>query len=329
MAISTGYTVVYHLYRTFPTWCFIDAYTARITPMLHSISLLALVRPMVHVQLYVSVFAVTLGLVCRPLVAQEGVPLGGPAATYGLDTVASADGTLFVVDRNLPGVRRQAADGLSVFVQGSKKFREPLNAPRCLALTADGILIVGDSATRDLYKINAEGKPEAITGGKIGIPMDLAIAADGTMYIADLETRTVLKIAPNSTTPELFVKLNARGLSLDASGNLWVVTQDNEQLVKVTPDGKTEVIVATRQFDFPHQVAINSAGEAFVTDGYGKSIWKVVPGQSPQKIFQGEPLINPVGISLLGEELMVTDPRAAKVFKLDGMNPPTVLIELK
>jgi streptogramin lyase len=253
----------------------------------------------------------------------------GPAATYPLDAVASPDGTLFVVDRNLPGVWRKSAEGQSVFVQGSKKFREPLNAPRCLALTNAGELIVGDSATRDLYKINAEGKPEAITGGKIGIPMDLAIAADGTIYIADLETRTVLKLTPNSKDPELFAKLNARGLCLDAKGNLWVVTQDNEQLVKVTPDAKTEVIVGTRQFDFPHQVAVNAAGDAFVTDGYGKAIWKVSAGQTPQKVIQGEPLINPVVISLMGNELLITDPRAAKVFKWDGSNAPSLLMEVK
>lgn len=286
-------------------------------------------RILFYVHLYV-IATVGGAALSATAIGQEPAALKtSPAATYPLDSVASADGTLFIVDRNLPGVWRKTGDGLSVFVQGSKKFREPLNAPRCLALTADGVLIVGDSATRDLYRINAEGKPEAITGGKIGIPMDIAIAADGTMYVADLETRTVLKIAPNSNTPELFVKLNPRGLCLDTVGNLWVITQDNEQLVKVSPDAKTEVIVSTRQFDFPHQVVVNTAGEAFVTDGYGKAIWKVASGQAPQKVFQGEPLVNPVGISLMGNEWIVTDPRAAKVFKFDSGNQPSVLVEVK
>lgn len=275
------------------------------------------------------ILGVSVGLLHTRIHGQDPAANSGPAPAYPLDSVANADGTLFIVDRNLPGVRRWSPEGLTVFVQGSKKFREPLNAPRCLALTSDGALIIGDSATRDLYRINAEGKPEAITGGKIGIPMDLAIAADGTIYIADLETRTVLKIAPNSKSPELFAKLNARGLCLDNAGNLWVVTQDKEQLVKVTADGKTEVIVASRQFDFPHQVIVNAAGEALLTDGYGKAVWKVVPGQAPQKVFQGEPLINPVGISLMGNDWIVTDPRAAKVFKFDSANQPSVLVEVK
>jgi streptogramin lyase len=282
-----------------------------------------------HVHLYVLIFGVCVGFANAQTQGQDPTANSGPAPAYPLDAVANADGTLFIVDRNLPGIRRWSPEGLTVFVQGSKKFREPLNAPRCLALTPDGALIIGDSATRDLYRINAEGKPQAITGGKIGIPMDLAIAADGTIYIADLETRTVLKIAPNSTFPELFVKLNARGLCLDNAGNLWVVTQDNEQLVKVTADGKTEVIVATRLFDFPHQVIVNAAGEALLTDGYAKAVWKVVPGQAPQKVFQGEPLINPVGISLLGTDWIVTDPRAAKVIKFDSANQPSVLVEVK
>lgn len=296
--------------------------------MLNCNSKIGLRRRILYVHLYVFFLVVVVCSGTRMALAQD-VLRTGPAATYPLDAVASADGTLFVVDRNLPGVWRKSAEGQSVFVQGSKKFREPLNAPRCLALNNAGELIVGDSATRDLYKINAEGKPEAITGGKIGIPMDLAIAADGTIYVADLETRTVLKLAPNSKDPELFAKLNARGLCLDAKGNLWVVTQDNEQLVKVTPDAKTEVIVATRQFDFPHQVAVNAAGDAYVTDGYGKAIWKVSAGQTPQKAIQGEPLINPVGISLMGNELLITDPRAAKVFKWDGSNQPSLLMEVK
>lgn len=261
--------------------------------------------------------------------AQEPPPASPPTSVYPLDTVASPDGTLYIVDRNLPGVWRKTNDALTIYVQGSKRFREPLNAPRCIALSTDGVLIVGDSATRDLYRVNSDGKPEPITSGKIGIPMDIAIASNGTIYVADLETRTVLRIAAGSNAPELFAKLNARGLCLDASENLWVVTQDNEQLVKVTPDGKTDVIVASRQFDFPHQVAVNAQGEAFITDGYGKAIWKVVNGEAPQRVFQGEPLINPVGISLIGNEWMVTDPRGAKVFKFDNNNQPTVLVEVK
>ena len=66
-----------------------------------------------------------------------------------------------------------------------------------------------------------------------------------------------------------------------------------------------------------------------MTDGYGKAIWKVASGQAPQKVFQGEPLVNPVGISLMGNEWIVTDPRAAKVFKFDSGNQPSVLVEVK
>jgi sugar lactone lactonase YvrE len=278
---------------------------------------------------FASSFILLATLLITVTAAQDPPPASPPTSVYPLDTVASADGTLYIVDRNLPGVWRKTNDSLTVFVQGSKRFREPLNAPRCLALSPDGVLIVGDSATRDLYRIISDGKPEAITSGKIGIPMDIAIASNGTIYVADLETRTVVRIASGSNSPELFAKLNARGICLDASENLWVVTQDNEQLVKVTPDGKSDVIVASRLFDFPHQVAVNAQGDAFITDGYGKAIWKVVAGQAPQKVFQGEPLINPVGISLIGNEWMVTDPRGAKVFKFDNNNQPTVLVEVK
>lgn len=256
-----------------------------------------------------------------------------PASTmqkpYPLDAAVTKDGTVLIVDRNLPGIWKKTEAGLSVFVQGSKRLREPLNACRCLALTADDALIVGDSATREVYRIDSAGKPEAITGGKIGIPVDLAASSDGTIYIADLETRSILKIAAGTKEPTSFAKLNARGISLDASGNLWVVTQDTEQLVKVDSTGKAEVIVKERVFNFPHQVSVNAAGEAFVTDGYEKAVWKVAPGKTPEKWFQGEPLVNPVGTTWAGDKLIIVDPRASTLFQFDAEAKISPWIEVR
>lgn len=262
----------------------------------------------------------------------EGSDKGAASALqkpYPLDAVVTKDGTVLIVDRNLPGIWKKTDAGLSVFVQGSKRLREPLNACRCLALTADDALIVGDSATRDVYRIDAAGKPEAITGGKIGIPVDLAVSSDGTIYVADLETRSVLKIAAGTKEPTSFAKLNARGISLDATGNLWVVTQDTEQLVKVDASGKAEAIVKERVFNFPHQVSVNAAGEAFVTDGYEKAVWKVAPGKAPEKWFQGEPLVNPVGTTWAGDKLIVVDPRASTLFQFDAEAKISPWIEVR
>ena len=98
---------------------------------------------------------------------------------YPLAVAAADDGTLYIADRYLPGVWKVTNGKTEVYFQGSKKFRTPLNAVRCLAIDKQGRLLAGDSATRDVYRFDESAKPKPLTGGKIGIPMDIAVAGDG------------------------------------------------------------------------------------------------------------------------------------------------------
>jgi len=248
---------------------------------------------------------------------------------YPLDSVVDKQGTVFTVDRNLPGIWKWQADKLSIFVQGPKKFREPLNAIRSVALDHEGKLLVGDSATRDVYRISEDGKATAITGGVIGIPMDIAVKSDGTIYVADVELRKLMRIPAGSTKVEHVADVNPRGVFVDSENKVWVVSQDAQQLLIVADDGTKEVVVDKRVFDFPHQVVVNSKGEAFVSDGYKKAIWKVVRGQAPTIIIEGPPLDNPVGLALFDDQVIITDPRASRVMKLTPENKLEVWFEVK
>ncbi len=237
---------------------------------------------------------------------------------YPLDICAGSDQTLFIVDRNLPGVWRREAESLAVFFAGSKEFRTPFNAPRCLAIDPEGRLLVGDTATRDIYRFDADGKPQALTNGGIGTPMDLAFKSDGTLYVADAELHMLLRIPAGSNKVEQVASVNPRGLFVDAKDQLWVVSQDAQQLLIVADDGTQQAIVSERVFEFPHQVVVNAAGEAFVSDGYKKAIWKVVAGSPPQILVSGDPLINPVGLALIDDRVVVVDPAARAVFRVDA-----------
>lgn len=255
-----------------------------------------------------------------------GVPV--ELEVYPLDIVVDSQGTAYVADRNMHGVWQWKDGKLSVFQQGTNKFRTPLNAPRCVALDVDGNVLVGDTATREIYRVVA-GQLQPITGGQIGIPMDLAVAPDGTIYVADVELRTLFRIPPGANRAEEVAKVNPRGVFVDAEGMVWVVSQDAQQLLVIDGAGKIEVVVDRRVFEFPHQVVVNAQGEAFVTDGYKKGIWKVVRGSEPELLFAGPPLDNPVGIAFDHEgQVVIVDPRARKVFRLDAQNQPQVWFEL-
>ena len=244
--------------------------------------------------------------------AQEATAL----APYPLDAVINQQGAMLIVDRNLPGLWKLQDQKLSVFVKGPKKFREPMNAIRAIALDHEGKLLVSDTATRDIYRVAEDGTATPITGGAIGIPMDIAVKSDGTIYVADLQLRKLLRIPVGTKKVEEVADCNPRGVFVDSANKVWIVSQDAQQLLILGDDGQKEVVVSSRVFEFPHQVVVNSQGEAFVSDGYKKAIWKVVRGQQPQIVVQGAPLDNPVGLTLHEDQVIITDSRAAKVFKL-------------
>ncbi|MFN3189535.1 MAG: NHL repeat-containing protein [Aureliella sp.] len=264
---------------------------------------------------------------------------GKPALTpklplYPLDVAVDKDGTIYVVDLNLHGVWRWKDGALSVFFEGSPQYRTPLNAPRCIAIDVDGSVLVGDSATREIYRFDDSGEPKPITGGKIGVPMDLAVAKDGTIYVADLELRRLFRIPAGTGDVEEVAKINPRGVSIDGEGQVWVVSQNTEQLQKVAEDGKAEPVVATREFQFPHQVAVLDNGDAYVTDGYAKAVWRIKQGGKPEKVVEGGPLDNPVGIAQVEGGLMIVDPRVRKVFKIEvgddgSVGEPKEMFEIK
>jgi DNA-binding beta-propeller fold protein YncE len=251
---------------------------------------------------------------------------------YPVDLCVADDGTVYVVDVNLHGVWKWKDGKLDVYFEGEAKFKTPLNAPRCIAIDKDGSLLVGDSATREVYRLTEGADPVPVTGGKIGVPMDLAVAADGTIYVADLESRRLFRIPPgfdaSTDSVEEVAFINPRGVTVDQRDQIWVVSQDPQQLQKVSFEGESENVISKRTFRFPHQVAVDDNGVAYVSDGYGKAIWKVTGTDAAEKIFEGEPLDNPVGVAWAADTLWIVDPRVRKVFRLAEENKLEEVFEL-
>ncbi len=263
------------------------------------------------------------------LVSQAQTANGqGKMPPYPLDVAAAEDGTIYVADRYLPGVWKWKDGTLSVFFQGSPKYRTPLNAARAIAIGPEGEVLVADTSTRDIYKVTQD-KAEPITGGKIGMPMDIAVAKDGSLYIADLELRRLFRIEAGSQEPQELAAVNPRGVGIGADGKVWVVSQQKAQLQIVDDSGKVEAVVADRKFQFPHQIAFDKDGNAYVTDGYAKAVWKVTAGAEPVKLVSGEPLVGPVGITAYKDGLLIADPKARKVFQLSLDGKLTELFEIK
>ena len=113
--------------------------------------------------------------------------------TYPVAVATDAQGAIYLADRNLPGVWQIKDGQRTLYFEGSKKFRTPLNAVRCLVVDAQGQLLAGDTSTREVYRFNAEKKPQPLTKGGVGIPMVMALDKAGNLFIGDLETQRIFK----------------------------------------------------------------------------------------------------------------------------------------
>ena len=246
-------------------------------------------------------------------------PLAAADLQYPVAVAVAPSGTIYIADRKLPGIWQLEAGKLEVFITGEKKIGGFLNAVRCLAIDAEGQLLVGDSATREVYRIDQEKKSTPLTARGIGIPMDIAVTAQGDLFVSDLELHCVWKVAKTGGKPTKLAALaGASGVTLDDKQNLWVVSRAQKPLQKLLLDGKLETVVAKRLFQFPNDVIVDKTGTAYVTDSYQKCIWKVAPEQAPESWVSGGSLQNPVGISWLGEDVIVVDSRARDVFKISA-----------
>ncbi|WP_404308534.1 NHL repeat-containing protein [Neorhodopirellula lusitana] len=250
---------------------------------------------------------------------QPGAVIADETDTPVYPLAVALDGKdVFAVDLNLPGVWK-AGETTELFSRGSRFLRKPMNRPRCIVMHPDGGILVGDSATREVYRIeSANAEPQPLTEGYIGIPMALAIdAANEWLYVGDAEKRATFRLPIGGGKPELVARVNARGLAFDPDGNLWAVTPDDAAVVQIDVESKeVKHIVTGRPFQYPNGLTW-SGDHGYVTDGYGKAIWKVNADGTTEKWHEGDPLVGPVGIALGEGSLLVADPKQKQVYEFD------------
>jgi DNA-binding beta-propeller fold protein YncE len=246
---------------------------------------------------------------------------------YPVSVAVDPAGNVLIADREFHGVWKLEGEQLKVLFKGSNKFRTPLNAVRCVALDADGKVVAGDSATRDIYRFDDAGKPQPLTDegkgyGQIGIPMDIVVDAEGNFLVSDLELHRIVKVPKAGGKVTEFAAVNApRGMFYDGKKQLWVVS--GRKLLRIGPDGKPETVVGEGVFQFPQTVAVSADGTAFVCDNYAQAIWRIAPGKQPEKWVSGDPLVRPVGMDLQGDKLLVVDPHAKALLEIDAAGKAT------
>ena len=241
-----------------------------------------------------------------------------PTPQYPL-AVAVDGNDVYTVDLDLPGIWKTTPEGRQLFARGSNLLRQTLNRPRPITLHPSGGILVGDSATREIYRIaSANAEPEPLNDGYLGIPMALAVDPAGkTLYVGDAERRALFRLPVEGGKPELVARVNARGLAFDPDGKLWAVTPDDDAVVRIDVEtNEVTPVVTGRPYQYVNGLAW-AGGHGYVTDIYSNAIWKVTADGKTEKWFEGDPLVGPVGITATETSVFVADPKVKQVFEIN------------
>jgi sugar lactone lactonase YvrE len=240
---------------------------------------------------------------------------------YPQGIAVRGESEIFVADLELHGIWKIEGGSCTTYFQGTKQFRTPFNRPRAVAVDAQANLLAGCSATREVYRFDSDNQPVPLTSGGVGNPMGIAVNKAGEILVSDQELHRIWKVPAAGGTAETFVEVpGPRGICIDGEDRLWVVSgrEDKGSLVRVSPDKEIEIIVSGREFKFPLNVAVDGEGAAYVSDNYAATVWKIEPGGKPAAWAKGEPLKSPTGLAWQGKSLLVTDPLAKAVFRIDA-----------
>jgi uncharacterized protein (TIGR03437 family) len=156
---------------------------------------------------------------------------------------------------------------------------------------------------------NAIGNGGPATAATLLSPQAVAVDATGNVYVAETSGQRVRKILPNGVItafagtgalgssgdggPATAATLNTPiGLAIDAAGNVYIADTQNNRVRRVNPAGVITTVAGTgrvgssgdggpataAELDTPGGVAVDVAGNLYITELYGCRVRKVAAG---------------------------------------------------
>jgi uncharacterized protein (TIGR03437 family) len=224
----------------------------------------------------------------------SGVAVDSSGNLYIADTsnhvirMVTSGGTITTVAGNNTG--GYAGDGAAA-TNGELRF------PGSVAVDSSGNIYIADSGNDVIRKVSGGNITTIATNQQLNDPATILVDSSGNLYIADSAGLRVMKYSTDGTITFLAGSGNSgfsgdngpaidaaldhpQSIALDAAGYLYITDTYNSRIRKVSPDGIITTIAGAgipaysgdggpatnAALYFPRGVAVNSAGNVYISD---------------------------------------------------------------
>jgi serine/threonine-protein kinase len=210
----------------------------------------------------------------------KGIANGPDTATFNstLGVAVDGSGTLYVADYGNDVIRKISPAGVVSTLAGTGAIgadngvgtAATFNLPEGVAVDASGNVYVADNGNNMIRKITPAGVVSTFAGSStagsangtgtsasFNSPFGVAVDAAGNVYVADSGNNLIRKITPSGVVSTL-AGSGARGannasgsaasfntpsgVAVDASGNVYVADENNNQIRKITAAGVVSTV---------------------------------------------------------------------------------------
>ncbi|MFI5192908.1 MAG: NHL repeat-containing protein [Chitinophagales bacterium] len=202
------------------------------------------------------------------------------------------------------------------FADGTATTAE-FSSPYSVAVDNSGNVYVADYGNNRIRKITPDGTTSTFAGsGTAGTadgagaaaqftqPRSVAVDAAGNVFVCDYNNEDIRKITPAGVVSTVAGNgyagyadgqgtsaqfASPTSIAVDASDNLYVADLANERIRKITAGGMVTTLAGSdgygltdgkgsaAQFHFPNGIAVDAAGNLYVSDSQNNAIRKITP----------------------------------------------------
>jgi glucose/arabinose dehydrogenase len=226
-----------------------------------------------------------------------------------IGTVVGPGGMLFVVDSGHDRL-------VEVSPSGAKRIVASHFSVTPWTVALDGASVLVDLPGKDAI-VSAEGESvTTVASGFSGSPYWVVLGPSHKLFVSEPFSNKVEEVALGGHDPTVLASgLNGpEGMAFGNSGDLFVSLQNNDEVVRVTPQGKVSTYAAG--LDGPEGIAFNRSGDLFVAEAGNGDVAEVSPGGKVATVATG--LTKPYGLAVdsSGDVFVTANGAAGALYEL-------------